>query len=225
MDAEVIEVIDLGVMGYAAALAVQRARHAGVVEGRVGEVVFVVEHPAVVTVSQRKESRGHMLLSEQELRVRGIDVQETDRGGDITYHGPGQVVIYPIIRMGDYGLNLSSYMHLLEEVVLAYLGSVAIEGFVDPKAIGVWVKFAGGREAKVCALGVRIAKNVTQHGFALNVTTDLGHFGAIVPCGIQDEARGVTRMADLLGARCPRIEDVKRDLARLLVETLEKRRK
>ncbi len=217
-----IEVIDLGVMGYAQALSRQRERHAGVVDLSAAQAVFLVEHPAVVTVSQRKESATHLRVSEEELKKQGIEVQPTDRGGDITYHGPGQVVVYPIIRLGDYGLNLSSYMHLLEAVVQRYLKSLGIESFVDPKAIGVWVRLENKQEAKICALGVRIAKNVTQHGLALNVTTDLAHFETIVPCGLA--GRAVTRLADLLGEKCPGVGDVKRELARVLVEELGKRR-
>jgi lipoyl(octanoyl) transferase len=217
-----IEVVDFGLMKYAEAFALQRQRHAGVAEGSAEQAVFVVEHPAVVTVSQRKESEGHLVVSREELGRRGIDVQQTNRGGDITYHGPGQVVIYPIIRMAEYGLNLSSYMHLLEAVVQRYLLSLGIPSHCDPKAIGVWVKTPDGKDAKVCALGVRIARNVTQHGLALNVSTDMAHFETIVPCGLA--GREVTRLVDLLGERCPGIDVVKRDLARALVEELEGRR-
>ncbi len=220
---DAIEVIDLGLMAYGEALARQRERHAAVVEGTAFQAVFVVEHPAVLTISQRKESRAHLLLPEEEIMRRGIEVHPTDRGGDITYHGPGQVVIYPIIRLGDYGLNLSSYMHLLEDVVRMYLKGLGVESFVDPKAIGVWIGGVDGTDKKICALGVRIARNVTQHGLALNVTTDLSHFEVIVPCGIV--GRGVTRLADLLGEKCPDLEEVKRELAGVVTGELSKRRK
>ena len=138
---------------------------------------------------------------------------QSDRGGDITFHGPGQLVAYPIVRLNDHRLMVGSYVRRLLEVVVATLADFGIEGRLDRSAIGVWVALPGEGErlAKICALGVRIRRGISMHGIALNVTTDLRYFNLIVPCGL---ARPVTSMQEVLKERTPAMEVVKETLVR-----------
>ncbi|QDU70670.1 lipoyl(octanoyl) transferase LipB [Mucisphaera calidilacus] len=207
--AERFGVEDLGVMAYAEALGVQREVHAGVVAGE-RERLLVVEHPAVITLPDRDAVRAHILADSEALGRAGVDVQITDRGGDVTYHGPGQLVVYPIVRLRDHRLNLGRYMRLLEAVVMDTLAAFGVVGHRREGATGVWVEGEGEPVSKVCALGVRIRKNVTMHGLALNVTTDLRHFELIVPCGLAD--RGVTSLERLLGEGVPAMAEVVSEL-------------
>ena len=196
---------DLGRLGYAEALLRQRAAHAEVAAGGPGRVLLV-EHPPVVTLSRRRGVRANLLVSEEALAARGVDLQETDRGGDVTAHGPGQLVAYPVLRLGDFGLNLSRYMRLLEAVVIETAAAFGVSAAREEGATGVWVARPGLPDAKLCALGVRIAKNTTLHGLALNVSTDLSLFGLIDPCGLGH--RPVTSLRELLGPRCPGMQEV-----------------
>jgi len=222
-----LKVTDLGRMPYVRALAVQREINLAVSQGRPpGDSLLLVEHDPVVTLTHRPGVWDHLLAPAEHLEQLGIDVQVTDRGGDITYHGPGQLVAYPILRLKPLGLNLGSYMRLLEQVVIDTLAEFGITGQRDPGAVGVWVKMgeqgsgiADQRSAqtldpgpqtqlaKICAMGVRVRKNTTMHGLALNVTTDLSHFKTIDPCGLG--GRPVTSLAELLGDRVPGMDQVK----------------
>lgn len=203
-----VPVIDLGVMPYVPALEIQRshveqvlaARESGRPEpGR----LLIVEHPPVITITRRAGASAHLLASADELRQRGIEVCETDRGGDITYHGPGQRVIYPVLDLNLLNLGLHAYMRMLEDAVIDACGALGIAAHKDPKATGVWVQQEGAH-AKICAMGVRVRKWVSMHGLALNVTTDLSHFGFIVPCGISDRAvTSVEQIYTRRGETCP----------------------
>ncbi len=180
-------------MPYADALALQRAladdRRAGIV----GDVLLFVEHPHVLTLGVRGDGgRSHILASTDVLAARGVEVHETGRGGDITYHGPGQIVGYPIIDLKPDRCDVHRYVRDLEEVLIRTSADYGIDATRVEGLTGVWV----GRD-KLAAIGVRIARWITSHGFAFNVTTDLGYFDLIVPCGIAD--RGVTSLARLLG--------------------------
>ncbi|MEM7625642.1 MAG: lipoyl(octanoyl) transferase LipB [Planctomycetota bacterium] len=214
------DVIDLGTMAYAAALKRQRERNAAVSLGEAKPALLLVEHEPVITISHRKGVREHLLASEQRLAELGIDVQDTDRGGDITYHGPGQLVAYPILRLHDHGLNLGRYMRLLEEAVAATLALLGIAGVTEPGATGVWVKNPQGATSKICAMGVRVRKNTTMHGLALNVMTDLSHFETIDPCGLG--RRPVTSLKQMLGERCPSMAGIKSALAEQLASALDR---
>jgi lipoyl(octanoyl) transferase len=207
----ILDVRDLGRMRYADALAVQRQTHDAVLAGAFpgAGTMLLVEHEPVITVSQRKTATANLLADASTLQRLGIEVQPTDRGGDITYHGPGQLVAYPIIRLTDYRLNLGRYMRLLEEVVIDTVATWGVQAGRIDGCTGVWVG-----QAKLCALGVRVRRNVTLHGLALNVTTDLSHFQTIIPCGIT--GKGVTSLAALLGDRCPPMSDVKTTLIDVL---------
>ena len=164
----------------------QTQLHADRVDGRIGDTFVLLEHPHVYTIG-RRGTADDVLWDVETLRARGVEVVETDRGGMVTYHGPGQLVGYPIVDLGP-GADLVGYLRELEEAVMATLSVYGLEGERDEINTGVWV-----RRAKIAAIGVRVTRNVTKHGFALNVSTDLSYFAGIVPCGITD--RGVTSMA------------------------------
>ena len=210
-----LEVRDLGRLPYAEGFALQKDLQRRVIEGRecAGEPMFLllVEHdPPVITLTRRKGARVHLVAGDEALAAAGVEVAETDRGGDITYHGPGQLVAYPILDLNVLGLRLHGYMRFLERAVIDTLARFGVRGERDPQATGVWVPRAGQTTppAKICAMGVRIARWVTMHGLALNVTTDLAHFDLIVPCGLA--GRSVTSLRQELGADCPEMAQVKR---------------
>ncbi len=208
-------------MAYAPAFERQRQVWQEVLEAReAGEplagVVLLVEHDPVVTITPRPGVAEHLLADRASLARLGVEVAETDRGGDITYHGPGQLVVYPIIDIQRLGWNLHRYMRELEQVVIDSCATWGVHGERDTGATGVWVGPAPS--AKICALGVRIRRWITMHGLALNVTTNLAHFDLIVPCGLA--GRPVTSLRKLLGAQCPSMDQVKREVtARLAAAT------
>jgi lipoyl(octanoyl) transferase len=178
---------------YADALTLQRTLVEDRREGRIEDVLLLVEHPHVLTLGVRGDGgRSHILVTPEALASRGVDVHETGRGGDITYHGPGQIVGYPIIDLNPDRRDVHRYMRDLEDVLMRTAGDYGVDATRVEGLTGVWV----GRE-KLAAIGVRIARWITSHGFAFNVTTDLDYFDLIVPCGIVD--RGVTSLARLLG--------------------------
>ncbi|HMN96899.1 MAG TPA: lipoyl(octanoyl) transferase [Phycisphaerales bacterium] len=195
--------------------------------------ILLVEHvPAVITVTRRPEAAGHVLATAASLAARGIELRETDRGGDVTYHGPGQLVVYPLLDLNRLGLRIHGYMRLLEEIVIRVLARFDLQGVRDPAATGVWVEsqraeshgadrgWPGAEDAtagrvtgppqglaKICAMGVRVSRWVSMHGLALNVACDLDRYRLIVPCGLA--GRAVTSMEAELGAAAPAIAAVK----------------
>lgn len=206
-----MRVEDLGRMAYAPAFDRQRSALEEVLASRaagspLAGVVLLVEHdPPVITMTRR--AAPNLIATQQQLARTGVEVAETDRGGDITYHGPGQLVVYPILDLQRLGWNLHRHMRELEQVVIDACAGWGVEARRDPGATGVWV---GEPPAKVCAMGVRIRRWVTMHGLAINVTTDLSHFDLIVPCGLP--GRPVTSLERLLGAQSPTMDAVKRAL-------------
>jgi lipoyl(octanoyl) transferase len=217
----------LGRLAYAEAFDRQRRVHEEVQAGG-PERLLLVEHLDVITLPDRPAYQRHVLVSPLQRRRLGIDLQITDRGGDVTYHGPGQFVAYPIIRLRNHGLNLGRYMRLLEAVVIATLARFGIRGVRRQGATGVWNEACCWeprtrqriiRPAKICAMGVRIRKGVTLHGLALNVTTNLSRFESIVPCGLAE--REVTSMARILGPETPSLERVGHSLAEILTQQLQ----
>ena len=204
---------DLGVMPYRTAWARQEASHAQVLSGE-AEQLLLVEHPPVITLGRRPGVVDHLLASAAELSSQNVEVVQSDRGGDITFHGPGQLVVYPIIRLADHQLSVGSYVRALERGVIAAMKEIGIPAREEPGAIGVWTQ--GG--SKICALGVRVRRGVTLHGIALNVTTDLRYFQLIVPCGLA--GRSVTSIAVELGDRAPSMDQVKAIVTRHLVDAL-----
>jgi lipoyl(octanoyl) transferase len=217
---------DVGRIPYADAYALQLALHAQLVSARerggAPATLLLLEHdPPVVTVSRRPSAPGNVLLSREALAARGVELVETDRGGDVTWHGPGQLVAYGIADLNAAGLRIHGWMRLLEESAIRTVAHWGIDGARDETATGVWVGGHGGKGGrKVCALGVRVSRWCTFHGLALNVAPDLRHFDAIVPCGLA--GRPVTSMeAELGGAGCaPPMSHVKRTLARAVADLL-----
>jgi lipoate-protein ligase B len=208
---------DLGLLNYRKAWATQEHVHSEVIGGGEERVLFV-EHPPVITFGRRPGVARNLIASDEELVKLGVEVVQGDRGGDITFHGPGQLVAYPIIRLIDHHLSVGAYVHGLERVVIATLADFGIRANTDPSAVGIWVD-DGGKPAKICAIGVRIKRGVSLHGLALNVTTDLSYFDLIVPCGLA--GRSVTSISKVLGQQSPPVHDVKESLFRHLEKWLE----
>ena len=181
----------LGRRGYQSTLDLQLELRDKVRADSSVEYLLLVEHPPVITLGRRAD-KAHVLLGEDELRRRGFEVHEASRGGDVTYHGPGQIVGYPIVDLNRHKLGLREYMRALEETLIRALSEFGIEGSRIDGLTGVWTP-----KGKVAAIGVAIRSWVSYHGFALNVDPDLSHFLAITPCGITDKP--VTSMAKLLG--------------------------
>ncbi len=206
-ESEFIKVINLGRIGYADALALQRETHEQLIAGRVHTLrnpapmtVFLLEHdPPVITVTRRVHAAAHVLASDDVLAQHGIARIETDRGGDVTYHGPGQLVAYPILDLARLQLKVHPYVRWLEKCIIDTLALSNLEGVRDPSATGVWVGEAQQPQRKIAAIGVRLSRFASLHGFALNVAPNLAHFDLIVPCGL---ARPVTSVhAELERAR------------------------
>lgn len=186
-----IRTVDLGRTSYAECLALQRSLFELRTAGRVPDILLLTEHDPVYTIGTSGDDN-HLLASADELAARGVEVCHTDRGGDITFHGPGQLVGYPILDLGGYYRDLHRYLRDLEEVVIRALGSFGVAAGRMPEYTGVWV---GGE--KICAIGVKSGRWITMHGFALNVATDLSFFARIIPCGIFE--KGVTSLQAVLG--------------------------
>ena len=215
-----INLLSLGRVPYAEALEIQRRVIAARKQGLIGDTLLLLEHPPVITLG-RNASRANILVSDEWLASRGVEVHEVDRGGDVTYHGPGQLIGYPIVDLrgewpGKRGPHLGpvEFVRLLEEALIRTCADFGVMAKRIPRLTGVWT-FGGNdglrnddscshisearcgapsniAEKKLAAIGVHVSQGVTSHGFALNVTTDLGDFDWIVPCGIRD--RGVTSL-------------------------------
>lgn len=191
---EVVQTIWLGRMAYAGAMELQRELYARRVNDEIGDVVLFLEHEPVITLGRRADET-HVLLDADQLSDLGVEVSETDRGGEATYHGPGQLVGYPIIGMRERGLGPVKYVRLLERVIIETLSEFGIAAHLVDGETGVWVEGIPGEKRveginpkgkKIAALGVRISSGVSMHGFALNVATDLSMFQNIIPCGMPE---------------------------------------
>ncbi|MGB8473832.1 MAG: lipoyl(octanoyl) transferase LipB [Candidatus Acidiferrum sp.] len=204
------QIVDLGLIDYAEAYALQKrvvaARKAGMVEN----VLLLCEHPPVITQG-RNGKREHLLVSESVLRQRNVEFFETSRGGDITYHGPGQLVGYPILQLGEIRKDVVWYVRMLEEAMIGTTAESGIAAFRVEGRTGIWVTAADGQEEKLGAIGVHISRWVTSHGFAYNVSTDLRYFDFIVPCGIA--GRKATSLEKVLG-RTVKVSAVAQQIAR-----------
>ena len=184
-------VIRAGIVPYNEAVKIQERLQQRRQAGEIPDVLLLLEHPPVITLG-RTSHEEHLLVDREALRVRGYEVYDSARGGDVTYHGPGQLVGYPIIDLNDRGRDVHRYLRDVEEALMVALRHWGLKGKRVPGLTGVWV-----RNEKVAAIGVGVRKWVTWHGFALNVSTALDAFRVIVPCGIAD--RGVTSLEKLLG--------------------------
>ena len=179
--------ISPGIADYRAAFALQRRLDERVVAGELPNVLLLLEHPHVYTLG-RRGSRDDILVTPERLAELGVEVHDVDRGGEVTYHGPGQLVGYPIINLRKWGGGPLRFVRALEEVLIATLNEFGIEAGSEERPTGVWVG-----DAKISAIGVKVSRGATTHGFALNVGPDLSYFDHIVPCGIPDGR--VTSMA------------------------------
>lgn len=206
-----IEVRRLGTIEYEAGVELQKSLVEDRRAGRIGDTLLLVEHPPVITLGVKTRGQHtHIVATDDELRHEGITVHETGRGGDITYHGPGQLVGYPIFDLRPDRCDVHKYVRDLEDVLIRAIAEFGVEGRRVPGLTGVWVG-REGRENKIAAIGIRISRWITSHGFALNVSSNLDHFRLIVPCGIVD--RGVTSLA-LEAGRTPPMADVQEAVVR-----------
>jgi len=202
-----IEVRRLGTIDYQAALDLQAQLVERRKQGLIPDQLLLLEHPPVITLGVRTRSdRSHVLESEAALAAKGVGLFETGRGGDVTYHGPGQLVGYPIVDLKPDRCDVHRYVRDLEEVLIRAVDAFGVRAGRIEGLTGIWVG-----DQKLAAIGVRISRWVTSHGFALNVNTDLSHFGLIVPCGITD--KGVTSLERLLGHALP-MDEVAETVAR-----------
>ena len=208
-----LDVRRLGLVRYADGLELQRALVEERRANRIPDTLLLLQHPHVVTIGVKKEGRRHIVATPEQLSARGVEVFETGRGGDVTYHGPGQIVGYPILDLNPDRRDVHKYVRDLEEVMIRVCADYGVNAGRVKGLSGAWVG-----DAKVGAIGVRISRWITSHGFAFNVTTDVDFFDLIVPCGIAD--RGVTSLAREIG-RTPEIADVEARLIARFVEVFE----
>jgi lipoyl(octanoyl) transferase len=189
----VLEVRRLGVVPYAEGVALQAQLVEQRRRGEIPDQLLLLQHPHVITLGVRvHHDHRHIVATADDLAARGVEVHESGRGGDVTYHGPGQLVGYPIFDLNTDRRDLHRYVRDVEEALIRAVGRFGVQAARIPGLTGVWVG-----EEKLAAIGVRVSRWVTSHGFALNVSTDLRYFGLIVPCGITD--RGVTSLERLVG--------------------------
>jgi len=206
----VIDVRRLGLVSYADGLELQRALVDDRKAGRIPNTLLLLQHPHVLTIGVKKDGRQHILVPAEVLTERGVAVFETGRGGDVTYHGPGQLVGYPIFNLDPDRRDVHKYVRDLEEVMIRVCADYGLAADRVKGMSGTWIRSTrdarSGQvsDAKIGAIGVRISRWVTSHGLAFNVTTDLDFFNLIVPCGIADKA--VTSLAAQLGHPVPMAE-------------------
>ncbi len=196
-----LKIENWGLISYAEAWDRQKEYFENIINAKMGGLthtnyIVLCEHPSVYTLG-KSGHQNNMLLNESQLNKIGAELFHIDRGGDITYHGPGQVVCYPLIDLENFHLGLKNYIHLLEQVVIDLCALYKVEATRLDGATGVWLDVGTGRERKICAMGVRCSHFVTMHGLALNVNTDLNYFNYINPCGFQD--KGVTSLEKEIG--------------------------
>jgi lipoyl(octanoyl) transferase len=202
---------ELGRMSYAEALSIQENLAAERKLGHGSDHLLFVEHPHVVTIG-RNGRESNVLASPALLREKGVEVHESDRGGDVTYHGPGQIVAYPIMDLREWKRDVGAFVRAIEQTLIDTLEEFGVQAFRIPGLTGVWTgaeKPAQEQAAKIAAIGVHLSRWVSTHGWALNVTTDMSYFDFIVPCGLKKPVTSMARLGVLADAG-----DVKRVLAR-----------
>ncbi|WP_185860967.1 lipoyl(octanoyl) transferase LipB [Blattabacterium cuenoti] len=186
---------DLGQKEYQETLKYQTRLFYDIIQNKVNNIpskkagyFLFVEHPHVYTIGKNGKKDKHLLVSSDFLKKKNISVYQTDRGGDITYHGPGQLIGYPILNMDYFFTDIHKYLRLLEEVIIHFLWkNYEIKGERKEGKTGVWFHVKNGKSRKICAIGIRMSRWVTMHGFALNINTDLQYFNHIIPCGIDNQ--------------------------------------
>jgi len=198
-------IVDLGLIGYAEASALQQRLVAARKANAIGDTLLLCEHPHVITLG-RNAKRENLLASDRILQQKNVELHETNRGGDITYHGPGQIVAYPILDLAAIKRDVGWYVRMLEETMIRATADYGIAATREPGKTGIWVSDSSQRNAaeKLGAIGVHLSRWITSHGFAYNVATDLRYFDLIVPCGIAD--RKATSLEKILSRRVDRVE-------------------
>jgi len=202
-------VVDLGLIPYASAFELQQRAVAARKAGEIADVLLFCEHPHVITLGRNGKPE-HLRANDRLLTQMNVEFQESDRGGDITYHGPGQIVGYPIVDLTEHRRDVRWYVEMLEEVMIRASADFGVTARRVDERHGLWVDTAPGIEEKLAAIGVHLSRWVTSHGFAYNVSTDLSYFDLIVPCGIP--GKRATSLERLLN-RAIRLDEVKRKLA------------
>jgi lipoyl(octanoyl) transferase len=201
----IIDYCDLGMIDYKQAWDLQKENFDHRLRNEINDTLFLLEHPHTYTLGKVAEKE-NLISSESQLKELGISVYEIDRGGDITYHGPGQIVGYPIIKLSHWKEDTHQYLRGLEEVIILTCREYGLETERNPKYTGVWI---GDR--KIAAIGIKVSRWITMHGFAFNINTDLSYFGGIIPCGIKD--KDVTSLKFELGKEI-KIDEVKKKLVK-----------
>jgi lipoyl(octanoyl) transferase len=220
---------DLGRLDYGQTWDYQEELFKGILDIKIGNrrnntvdptpnYFLYVEHPHVYTLGKSGDM-ANLLIPQEQLDAIGATFYKINRGGDITYHGPGQVVGYPILDLENFFTDIHKYLRLLEEMVILTLSEYGLKGMRSKGETGVWLDVGTPFARKICAMGVRASRWVTMHGFALNVNTDLGYFDHMIPCGIKDKA--VTSMAVELGRDTIDMEEVKAKLSRHFAELFQ----
>jgi lipoate-protein ligase B len=202
--------LDLGLIQYGPAFAIQDQVLQARLDGKIAATVILQENLPVFTIG-RSGSRNNILSSQVDLEKRGIEVREVNRGGDVTFHGPGQLIVSPLLYLGDIGLNANQYLHRLEDVLIELLAGYDIQAGKKEGLPGVWFK-----KAKIAAVGIAVKHGYTFHGFSLNIEPDLEAFNLINPCGV--EQMPVTSMHQVLG-QTPNAERIKTELKGILQKT------
>lgn len=179
---KILSYADLGFIDYKEAWDLQYKIHSSRVRGNVKDHFLLLEHPNTYTLGKTAD-KSNLIENEEYLKEKNISVYDIDRGGDITYHGPGQIVGYPIINLNDWKQDTHKYLRALEEIIIRVCLEFGLIGKRDPEYTGVWIE-----DRKIAAIGIKVSRWVTMHGFAFNINTDLSLFNGIIPCGISDKA-------------------------------------
>lgn len=214
MRSDNLNIIDFGISGYGDILSLQEKYFGLITDSKIKgipgrETLMIGEHFPVITMGRRADER-NILADENQLRQRGVEVYKTGRGGDVTYHCPGQLILYPILDLDKHGLGVKDYVDLLEESVIRLLADYGIKGERIPGATGVWIGKGTEEERKICAIGIKCSRFCTMHGLSLNVNSDLDGFHLINPCGFKD--KGVTSMKKELGKELD-MQEIKRKIS------------
>ena len=203
---------DLGTIDYKQAWDLQKEIFDLRYRNEINDTFFLLEHPHTFTLGKVADKE-NLISSNEQLKELGVSVYNIDRGGDITYHGPGQIVGYPIIKLSDWKEDTHAYLRALEEVIIQTCADYGLATERNPKYTGVWIG-----ERKIAAIGIKVSRWITMHGFAFNVNTDLSYFGGIIPCGIKD--KDVTSLQKELGRKIE-IDDVKEKLVKNFQQVFE----
>jgi len=212
---------DLGLIPYADAYRIQTGIFTDLLKRKsdnkktIGTILFC-EHPHVYTIG-KSGKRENLLISEEQLQKINAEFIPVDRGGDITYHGPGQIVVYPIIDLDNYKMGVKDYIYFLEYLIIDVLKKYGINGEISDGNIGVWLDTGTINERKICSIGVKVSKKITMHGIALNVNTDLAYFNYINPCGFTE--KGVSSIKNERSEE-PDIEKIKNTIKKTFVKGL-----